>query len=461
VARYQLRTPEGNIYKPLPSQRKFHLSKSRYRAYIGGFGSGKSLCGAVESFLTALRFPGSYGIVTRWSYRELEATSFKTLLDIIPPKFVERFNRSQLLLTLKNGSQIQGFNLQNHKRLTSLNLSWFWIDEVTEVTEDIFLQLQGRLRGTDPRHGWVTGNPNGRDWVWKTFVNDDREDYGFFHAKTQENQYLPKEYYDNLRKWFPPEWVERFLEGSFDVFEGQIYDEFSPSIHVVRADEEFPIPREWPRFRAIDHGLFHPTCCLWAAADPDGNTFVYDCYYQRNKLVSDHIAEIQRRSGDDVFEWTVIDPSTSRRDAVSGVSVADEYRRLNIPTIPGNNSILDGVSRVKELLRPDGGHNHPLTLRPGSPRLHIFGRTCPELTQELAQYRWKDQKPGTLAREKEEPVDRNNHAVDALRYLVMANPRSGQGATAAGEWDRWQALLDEIGGEKKAEDPYSIGGWIT
>lgn len=113
-------------YQPLPSQRKFHLCKKPKKAYIGGFGSGKTLCGAVEAFLTALKYPGSYGIVTRWSYRELEATSFKTLLDIIPPKFIERFYKNSLLLILKNGSQIQGFNLQNHKRLTSLNLSWFW-----------------------------------------------------------------------------------------------------------------------------------------------------------------------------------------------------------------------------------------------------------------------------------------------------------------------------------------------
>ena len=447
-------------YRPLPSQKKFHLCKKPYKAYIGGFGSGKTLCGAVEAFLTALRHPGSYGIVTRWSYRELEATSFKTLLDIIPPKFIYRFYKNQLLLVLKNGSQIQGFNLQNHKRLTSLNLSWFWIDEVTEVTEDIFLQLQGRLRGTLPRQGWVTGNPNGRDWVWKTFVNENRPEYGFFHAKTSENRFLPESYYENLRQYYPPEWIERFLEGSFDVFEGQIFDEFSPSVHVLRSDEEFPVPRDWPRFRAIDHGLYHPTCCLWATVDPDGNLFITDCYYQKNRLVSDHIAEIHKRTGEDVVEWTAIDPSTSRRDAVSGQSVEDEYRKQGIPTRAGNNSILDGISRVKELLRCDGDHTHPLTGRKGSPRLHVFGSKCPELIWELQQYRWKDQKPGTLAKEKEEPVDRHNHAVDALRYLVMGDPRPHQSTLRAGEWDRWQALLDELGGEKRPDDPYRIGGWI-
>lgn len=96
-------------YAPLPSQAKFHNSEAQFIAYIGGFGSGKSLCGAVQTFLTAMRHPGSYGIVTRWSYKELKSTSFKTLTDIIPTPFIHSFDRSDLILRLKNGSVIQGF----------------------------------------------------------------------------------------------------------------------------------------------------------------------------------------------------------------------------------------------------------------------------------------------------------------------------------------------------------------
>lgn len=260
MARFPLLTPEGTPYRPLPSQAKFHRSEADFKAYIGGFGSGKTLCGAVEAFLTALKYPGSHGVITRWSYRELEATSFKDFLSIVPPGFVERHYKNTNLVVFKNGSTVRAFNLQNHRRLTSLNLSWAWIDEVTEIEESSFLQLQGRLRGTLPRRLWVTGNPNGKDWVWKTFVDEQRDGYAFYHAKTNENKYLPEAYYENLRSHYPPEWVERFLEGSFDVLEGQIYDEFSASIHGIGPEEEFQIPGSWPRFRGIDHGIYHPTC---------------------------------------------------------------------------------------------------------------------------------------------------------------------------------------------------------
>lgn len=316
------------------------------------------------------------------------------------------------------------------------------------------------MRGTLPRRGWVTGNPNGRDWVWRTFVNEQRPGYGFFHAKTSENRFLPEEYYENLRRFFPPEWVERFLEGSFDVFEGQIYHEFSPSIHVIRQDDVFPIPSEWPRFRGIDHGIYHPTCCLWATVDPDGNVFIYDSYYARNKIISENAAEIVKRSGNDIFEWTVIDPATKQRNAATGTSYQDEYRNAGIPVYDASNSILDGIARVKELLSVDPNHQHPIALRGPAPRLYIFPH-CSELIWEIQQYRWKDQNPGVNAREREEPVDRHNHALDALRYIVMQNPRPHQTTLAAGEWDRWQALLDEINSNPlRGEDPYEIGGWI-
>jgi PBSX family phage terminase large subunit len=408
-----------------------------------------------------MRFPGSYGIVTRWSYRELEATSFKDLLSIIPPSFIESHNKSQMLIRLKNGSVIQGFNLQNHKRLTSLNISWAWIDEVTEVDESNFLQLQGRLRGVAPRRMWVTGNPNGRDWVYETFVNQARPEYAFFHAKTYENTFLPNDYIDNMRKYLPAEWVDRFVEGSFEVFEGQIYHEFSAAVHVISHNDVFPIPPEWPRFRAIDHGIYHPTACLWGAADPDGNLFIYDQYYQRNRLISENCAEIVKKSGNDIFDWSVIDPNTDRRDATTGTSYMDEYRKNGVQVVKGQNAILDGISRVKELLYVDENHRHPLTMRPHAPRLYIFP-DCDKLIWEIQQYRWRDQPTGAMTRDKEEPVDRHNHAIDALRYMAMQNPQSRDKSQGIGEWDRWRELLDDLSGTDKAEDDdLTIGRWLV
>ena len=55
------------------------------------------------------------------------------------------------------------------------------------------------------------------------------------------------------------------------------------------------IPRDWPRYLAIDFGYTNPFVCLWAAKDTDGRLFIYRQIYKTKTLVEDH-AENYRRS---------------------------------------------------------------------------------------------------------------------------------------------------------------------
>jgi hypothetical protein len=307
----------------------------------------------------------------------------------------------------------------------------------------------------------VTGNPNGKDWVHRLFVDQVRPGYGYFHAKTSENDYLPEKYYENLRATYPPEWVERFLEGSFDVMEGQVYTEFGPTLHGISSEEEFVIPPEWPRFRGIDHGIHHPTCCLWAAVSPLGDLIFYDSYYKRGKLISENCEEIQRISGDENYEYSVIDPAVDHRDARTGTSYMDEYRKHGINCIKGEHALLDGISRVKEMMRWDDQHPHILTGELGAPHLYVFLSKCPELVHEIQQYKWRDQRPGAETREREEPVDRHNHSLDAMRYVVMSNPRTRELLAGQGIWAKWEMFLNKLKG--KPDDNArrnDIGRWI-
>lgn len=446
-----LLTPDGLPYNPLPAQAAFHSSPATFRAYVGGFGCGKTLAGVMEDLVTALEYPGSFGLVTRFTYSELESTTFKDLLAITPPGIIESFNKSSLLLTLKNGSQIQGFNASNQKRLTSLNIGWFHVDECTEVGQELFLQLAGRMRHPiGPGKGWLTGNPNGRDWVYQLFVAEQKAGYGFFHAKTAENTNLPEAYYARLRDLYPEDWLIRFCEGSFDSFEGQVFPEFNQAIHVIPQEHLFPIPAEWPRFRALDHGVRDPTCCLWAASDFAGNIYIYDMIYRRGRLISENCAEIVEKTGGDIIDWTVIDPSTKNIDAVLGSTYQDEYRRCGVQSIAGNNNILDGIMRIKELLHIDPLRVNPVTGVQGSPRLFVFP-SCSELIWEMQQYKWIDQKPGSLV-EKEKPVGKNDHAIDPLRYLLQQRPREASVDSSSGQWNRWEQLLSELRDEDTRAD---------
>jgi hypothetical protein len=60
-----------------------------------------------------------------------------------------------------------------------MNLSGFLIDEANQVSEEAFILLQGRLRGNGLRKGLIVSNPNGHDWLYRWFKQQD-------HLKTDQ-----------------------------------------------------------------------------------------------------------------------------------------------------------------------------------------------------------------------------------------------------------------------------------
>ena len=77
-----------------------------------------------------------------------------------------------------------------------------------------------------------------------------------------------------------------------------------------------------------------------------------------------------------------------------------------------NKSKWAGIQRVKQALekRP---HFDTARWPEGKPGLFIFS-SCPMMIREMKQYRWKE--------DEEEPVKRDDHAMDELRYFIMSRP---------------------------------------
>lgn len=432
--RLRLRTTEGDVYNPYPTQALFHASQATYRAFIGGFGNGKSMCGAAEMLVNAVELPGSKWVVARYDWGSLANTSWQVLLDIIPKGFIASATSRPPVINLVNGSQIIGYNLKKRSKaqMRSLQLSGAWLDEVNEdgITEEHFKELIGRCRSPKGRGRiWMTGNPAGRNWVYQRFFAHQFDslakkwpDHEGFRARTQENKHLPEVYLQHMRDNYDEEWLAKFMEGDFDVFEGQILDNFRTDIHVI---DPFPIPREWPRFRALDHGLTAPTACLWAACDFQGRLYIYNEYYKKESVIEVNVGAINDLSGVEDYEWTVIDPSTRQRQQQGGQAEAliDQYRTAGLICREGNNDFRAAVTRLRTLLAPSMQREYPPTHRLAgtapAPGLFIFN-TCRSLIWEFSGWRWKDASPGTLLADREYRVA--NHACAAARYMVMESP---------------------------------------
>ena len=188
--------------------------------------------------------------------------------------------------------------------LVGPNLGWFWIDQAEEVEEQRWNALVGRLRkqtmllkpdgqplrhpdGTPlyaPTYGLATFNPEGRShWIWRFFHPDSpekKEGYKLYEAQTYDGLaagFVSKEYVDGMLAVFPPEAVKRYLEGSWDVFEGRIYPMFAVETHVL---DHIPVKPHWRLYETIDHGIQNPTAVGWYAVDESANVFLVDEHYE-------------------------------------------------------------------------------------------------------------------------------------------------------------------------------------
>ncbi|MCP5072940.1 MAG: hypothetical protein GY947_06545, partial [Rhodobacteraceae bacterium] len=154
----------------------------------------------------------------------------------------------------------------------------------------------------------------------------------------------------------------------------------------------FEIPDFWPRAYGLDVG-WNRTAAVWGAWDRQSDTvYIFSEHYQGQAEPSIHADAIKARG---VWIPGAIDPNSSGAGQLDGRRLMDEYRKLQLNLVPAENAVEAGIHAVFRRLA--GG------------KLKIFS-TCRALLSEIRLYRRNEQ--GKVVKE-------NDHAVDALRYLIM------------------------------------------
>lgn len=420
---------------PLPKQAEFMRAvlqdpNSKYIAYVGGVGSGKTLIGCITMMTMAIMHPGDY-LVARLYMPELKMTTMKTFLEICPAELIVEYRVADGIVKLKNikGTVSTVFfrQLEEYDKLRSLNLSGFYIDEASQVSEEAFMLLQGRLRGPGLRKGFLTSNPAGHNWLYSWFVKQDlfkdesiKKQFKLIRAPSTENTHLPDGYIKSMLLTWSPERIKREIEGSFDAFEGMVYHEFRRDTHSV---QPFAIPPEWTRIVGADHGYRNPSCWLWAAIDYDDNIYIYREFYEKEWDIREIVLGNKKQNKPGVLslckgekiEQVRMDPSVNAVNPQTGITNWQAYLEhlpKDFPMLPANNDVAVGIDRVKQYLK--------LNPKTNKPRLFIFNN-CYNLLEEMSKYRYKELDSSQKGRsaEKEAPMKVDDHAMDALRYLVM------------------------------------------
>jgi len=435
---------EVQLFDPLPKQELFiyHCELNplaKFIWYCGGFGSGKSYIGSQLTIRQAMQNPGGRSLIARNTLVDLKATTMKTFFEVIDRRLIKKWNKTENLLTLINGHEIYFWGLDDIEKLKSLEIGFYWIDEVNEIDELKFNILKGRLRNKKhaKRFGIVTSNSEGKNWTYKQFVTgkglskaSDLEKFFVVKAPSNENTHLPEDYLDVLNS-YTGDLYQRYVLASWNVFEGQIFPDFNREIHVL---PWFEIPATWKRIGGIDHGERNPSTFVWAAISPSGDIYIYREYSLAGEGVDKHVRNIKELNESDKLEYIVIDPSVKSVRGTSGRKVDTEYKEEwekvfghKMPLRYANNDVNAGIARLHKYFRVDPLRLHPQTKQKGAPRIFYLD-TCPIAADETESYKWKKLMPTSENDPEEKPRKKDDHVIDPIRYIVMSRPDISQGS---------------------------------
>ena len=405
--------------------------------YGGAAGGGKTRALVELAIDLALSFPGNRIIVGRKDFTDLRETTMAQFQMHCPREIIAKSNLSEHWYHIREPhwpdgvySRIIFRELKDYLGLGSEEYGAVLIDEAGEVPEQSALMLLSRLRWRLPpqvnkeiKYVFAAASNPWPGWFKKWFVDrelpeDVLEGFSakvyFIPALAKDNPYLDPNYEAFLRSVYPPEWVRRFLDGSWDVYERQVYPEFNPDIHRWTKKEiplfgrlvgglDFGEPSNSAHYSAgIVAGVFGNRIIRVAEFKENGPNVLerqIRWMYEQEEKWGVHTTSYKRSRRPLPIQWCA-DKSQS--------AAIQLLRRMGFWVIPsrgGKDSIKAGITLVSHRLGRDA------TGLPGSfylPSLKNFER-------DMQLYRWPERQEDEPPPKK--PLQVNDDLMDADRYM--------------------------------------------
>ena len=443
---------------PAPVQNQIRSSREMEIGMITGFAAGKTRGICAAAIEHGVRNPGAKVILGRKTYQETINTVKQPFFDMarclndagwfskpVRWDYREGTNHAQLI----NGSQFIFSNLDDPIKFRNEEYSMVIVDQAEEINEELWETLVARIRWAkvpeDNRQAIAAANDNGHNWVWRRFVEYPRlhaadphrcqvnpfcmfqaghvDEEGtprdlpcatrrFFHGTTLDNKHNLAPRYLSVLLSHPMSWQQRFIYATMEGGEGRLL----PDPVVV---PHFDPPPHWPKWRALDHALNSPACCVWLTVNVDGipfkgvspdSAYAYREYWAPERSIDQHTRAIMDLSGSEKYMGDVMDRSAfqmtqSRQNGIRA-SIADLYFEESNGKIVWSPSVGDPFARVERIIT---AHNRGL----------VVSDHCKHIIEQMPEYYAEASKSTGLYR----IVNKSDfHAVDALGYGLMIIP---------------------------------------
>jgi phage terminase large subunit len=364
--------------------------RSRFLVLMGGTGSGKSYYVATRLAVRLMLEPGHRIVAFRKVHRTCKVSVFAQFKRAIHVLGVERLwkdNLSELSWTyLPNGNMFMCAGLDDHEKLKSIEgITGAWLEEATEMSPNDLEQINLRVRNYSDQI-ILTFNPISiTHWLKGRFFDESDPDATVLRTTYKDNRFLDPKYCAGLESIKDRDrsfWLV-YACGEWGVFRGLIYDPWPMAEPPAEPAETF---------YGLDFGFNDPMALVRVDAR-DQQYYATELVHESGMTTADLIVRMNEMN---VSKRAFMYADSAEPDRIEEIRRAG-YRCL--PAKKGQGSVHAGISLVKSLT---------IYTRPGNVNLN----------RELSTYKWAEDKDGKLL---DEPVDIDNHAMDAVRYALQSH----------------------------------------
>ena len=208
-----------------PAQWEFltNPKKARIKAYVGGFGSGKTTSLLATTMLNLINRKNKDGVSNGLILYPTYGLADSVFVD----PFREMLERNGIAYTYKIAAHkfktpygnIKIYQTRYPQRIVGSSYTYCGIDELDietfKIAETTVQKALGRLRGCDDAELFITTTPEGFGYTWHLMVQEYNDTKLLVHGKTTDNHYLPDSYIQSLRDNYDDKLLEAYLYGNF------------------------------------------------------------------------------------------------------------------------------------------------------------------------------------------------------------------------------------------------------
>ena len=288
-------------------------------------------------------------------------------------------NEGERIFKCINGSLIEFTSYKDAQDAKSGKRDYLFLNEANGIPYEIYWQLAIRTR----KKVFLDYNPTARFWVHDKVLG--RDGVRLIISDHRKNYFLSQEEHDRIEGIEDEQLWKVYARGLTGKLEGVIFTEWD----IVDA---LPPVYEWKGdWYGLDFGFTNDPSALEHVIEAHGDLWIDELIYSTG-LTNPMIAE--RAKAEDL---------NSDKEIVADCAEPKSIRELNgmglwvSPSPKGADSIVSGLDILKRY------------------RLH-FTRRSLGIIDNVRSYSWAKDRDGNRINK---PEDRNNHGIDAIRYVAL------------------------------------------